>query len=140
VPYTLEYKEADGGIIVTFSGKLTEKEYQQCLKERVLLSKVIQSSKKAGAFRYSISDCANVTDFDVSVDSIKHDANVANAVMADNETVLMAVVAPSDHEFGLGRLWQAYIGSSGERANIFRTKEEANNWIAQTLALLETPI
>jgi hypothetical protein len=140
VPYTLEYKKADGGIIVTYSGKLTDKEDQQCLKERVLLSEVILSSKKVGAFRYSISDCADVTDLDVSLDVLKHDANLANAVMEVNETVLMAAVTPNDHEFGMGRFWQASIGSSGERAEIFRTKEEANNWITQTLAQPEKAV
>jgi len=134
VPYTLKYKETDGGVITTYSGKVTDEEYQQCLKEKILLGEKIMPPENPETLRYSISDCADVTDFDVSVDTIKHAARLSKEVMEINEAVLMAVVAPNNHEFGMGRLWQAYVGSQGEKAKIFRTKEEANNWIAQTLA------
>jgi hypothetical protein len=140
VPYTLEYKKSDGGVITTYWGKLTDKEFLQCLKEKFFLGREILSPKKAGALRYSISDCTGVTDLDVSLDAIKYSACLSKTVMATSETVLMAVVAPNNHEFGMGRLWQAYIGSQGERAKIFRTKEEANNWITQTLAQPEKAV
>lgn len=133
MPYTLEYRETDGGVITTYSGKVTEDEYRQCLKEKFLLGEKSMSHEKMGAPRYSISDFADVTAFDVSVEAVKYSANLSQTIMKTNETGLMAVVAPNDHEFGMGRLWQAYIGSQGERAKIFRSKEEASSWIAQTL-------
>ena len=134
MPYTLEYKETDGGVITTYSGKVTDEEVQQCLKEKFLQGDASMSHKKLGAFRYFISDLADVTDLDVSVEAVRNNTNLYKAVMEANETVLMAIVAQNDHEFGMGRLWQAYIGSQSERTKVFRIKEEANNWIAQTLA------
>ena len=136
MPYTLEHKEADGGVISTYSGKVTDEEFQQCMKEKYFLDKTTLSPKKIGATCYSISDCAEVTNFDVSVGSIKHVADLSKTVMEANQKMLMTIVAPNNHEFGMGRLWQAYMGSYSDRAKIFRTKEEANNWIAQTLAQL----
>lgn len=133
MPYTLEYLEIDGGVITTYSGIVTNEEFQQCLKEKFLLGEKSMSHPKMGAPRYSISDCADVTDFDVSVDAVKYSADLSKSVMKTNETGLMAVVAPNNHEFGMSRLWQAYIGSQGERAKVFRNREEANSWIAQTL-------
>ena len=140
MPYTLEHKENDGGVISTYSGKVSDEEFQQCMQEKFFLDKEILSPEKVRVLRYSISDCADVADFDVSVDAIKHVARLSKRVMETNQTMLMAIVAPNNHEFGMGRLWQAYIGSQSERTKVFRIKEEANNWIAQTLALLETPI
>lgn len=133
MPYTLEYLEGDGGVITTYSGKVTDEEYQQCLKDKFSLAEKLIALGKTNFLRYSLSDCADVIEFGVTVDTIKHGASLSKSVIETNQTVLMAVVAPNNHEFGMGRLWQAYIGSQGERAKIFRTKEEANNWIAQTL-------
>lgn len=138
--YTLEYNENYSGVITTYSGRVTDEEYQQCLKEKLSLADKSMSHEKIGVPLYFISVFADATDFDVSVEAVKYSANLYKALMEINKTVLMAVVAPNNHEFGMGRLWQAYIDSSGERAKIFRTKEEANNWIAQTLAQPEKAI
>ena len=140
MPYTLEYKKTNGGVITTYSGKVTDEEYQQCLNEKFLLGKKRLSPEKVGALRYSISDCSGVTYFDVSIDLIKHVARLSKEVMETNETVLMAVVAPNNHEFGMGRLWRAYMGSQSEKAKIFRIRQEANNWIAQTLTQPEKAV
>lgn len=140
MPYTLEHKEADGGVISTYSGKVTDEEFLQCLKEKFFLGKNTLSPKKIEALRYSISDCADVTDFDVSVDTIKHVADLSKTVMETNQTMLMAIVAPNNYEFGMGRLWQANMGSHSDRAKIFRTKIEVNNWIALKLAQPEKAV
>lgn len=134
MPYTLEYQKTDGGVITTYSGKVTDEEYRQCLEDKLSLFNTAKSNGNSGILRYSLSDCADVTDFNVSVETMKAGANISKTVMETNQTVLMSVVAPNNHEFGMGRLWQAYIGSQGERARIFRTKEEAEEWIAQALA------
>ncbi len=140
MPSTLERKKTDGAVILTYLGKVTDAEFQQCMKEKFFLSKEILSPEKVEALRYSISDCSGVTGFDVSIDTMKRNARLSRAVIETNPTVLMAVVAPNNQEFGMGRLWQAYMGNQGESAKIFRTKEEANNWIVQTLALPEKSI
>jgi hypothetical protein len=140
MPYTIERKKNDSGVISTYSGKVTDAEFQQCMKEKFFLSKEILSPKKVGPLRYSISDCSDVSNFDVSVEAVKWVAHLSKTVMKANPTILMAIIAPNNHEFGMGRLWQAYMGSHSERAKIFRTKEQASNWIAQTLALPEKAV
>jgi hypothetical protein len=37
VPYTIAYKEADGGVITTYSDKVSNEEFHRCLKEKFLL-------------------------------------------------------------------------------------------------------
>jgi hypothetical protein len=135
VPYTLKHKENNGGVIASYSGKVTEKELQQCLEEKLLLGDKNMSHKKTGVPLYFIRDFAETTNFDVSVETVKLSATLYKALMEVNETVLIAVVAPNDHEFGMARLWHAYIGIQDERANVFRTREAASNWIVQTLFL-----
>jgi hypothetical protein len=132
--HTIAHKETDGGVIATCSGKVSNEEFHQCLKEKFLLVEKNMLDEKMGTPRYSISDFADVTNFEVSVDAVKYSANLSKTAMKKNDTGLLGVVAPNDHEFGMGRLWQAYIGSQGERAKIFRTLEEAKNWIVHTLA------
>ena len=140
MPYTLEYKDTSDGVISTYLGTVTDEEFQQCLKQKFLLGDKSMSHEKTGVPCYFISDFADATDFDVSVEAVKYSANLYRALMEANETVLMAVVAPNVHEFGMGTLWQAYIGSQSERTKVFRIKEEANNWIAQTLLQPEEAI
>lgn len=134
MPYTIAYQETDGGVITTYSGEVTNEEFKECLQEKFLLSEKFISSEEIRSHRYSISDCAGVTNFSVSIDAVKYSANLSKAAMKINETALMAVVAPNDHEFGMGRMWQAYIGSQGDRVKVFKTREEAKSWIAATLA------
>jgi hypothetical protein len=114
--YTLERKKTDGGVISTYSGKVTDAEFQQCMKEKFFLSKEILSPEKVEALRYSISDCADVSNFDVSVEAVKWVTHLSKTVMKTNPTILMAIITPNNHEFGMARLWQTYMGIQGERA------------------------
>lgn len=134
MPYTITYQESDGGIITTYSGVVTDEEFMQCLNEKFLIGERFLSNRKIKSYRYSISDCTDVIDLDISVDSVKNSASRSKAAMAINDTGLMAVVAPNDLEFGMSRLWQAYVGSQDERVKLFKTREEADTWIAETLA------
>jgi hypothetical protein len=140
MPYTLKHKENDGGVITTYSGRVTEKEFYQCLKEKFLLGGKSMSHGKISVPLYYICYFADATNFDVSIEAVKFSATIYKALMEVNQTVFEAVVAPNNYEFGMARLWQASLGSQSARAKVFRTRDTANNWIVQTLALPEMSI
>jgi hypothetical protein len=50
-----------------------------------------------------------------------------------NKNIVIAGVMPTDLEFGLGRMWQAYADETEWVSKTIRTRDEAENWIQQTL-------
>lgn len=133
MPYTITYKESPRGVITTYSGVVTDEEFLRCLDEKFLTVGKFLSESEMASYGYSISDFSEVTDLKVSVDTVRDSATRSKAAMTANDTGLMAVVAPNDLEFAMGRLWQAYVGMQGDRVKIFKSREEAELWIATTL-------
>jgi len=131
MPYKITHESSDGGIITTYSGVVTDEEFMACTKEKFHIGEKFLSNKEINSYRYSISDFSAVTDFKVSVDTVKNNASRSKAVMSVNDIGLMAVVAPNDLEFAMGRLWQAYASSQGDRIKIFKSREEADIWVCE---------
>jgi hypothetical protein len=46
--------------------------------------------------------------------------------------LVVAIVAPADHVFGIVRMWEALAAGTGWRTRAFRNRSEAQAWLAAT--------
>lgn len=59
-------------------------------------------------------------------------ADMIDAARAALGSSRMAIVAPNDLEFGLGRMWQVFVENRWDgKSMLFRSREEAVRWLAQ---------
>lgn len=132
MPYKIDYLETTGGVITTYWGELTEAEFVECTEEKfVTLDKHLK-------YRYSISDLSAVTTLSISTDTLKSNALMSGYALDATENGYMAVVVNQDLIYGLSRQWKANTGNLDDRVAIFRSRDEADDWIAEKLAETET--
>ena len=127
MPYKTEYLDGEGGVITTYWGTVTDDEVVNSGKEKTA------SLERVKAYRYLLTDLSNVDEYRVSTQGIEANAKIASQFHAINSKVLLAFVLPTDVEFGMGRMWQAYADQAGVHSRVFRTRREADEWLKTKL-------
>jgi hypothetical protein len=126
VPYTIAYDESSGGVISTYSGSITPKDVFNSFIER------FEDTERSTTLKYSIGDFTNVSSLTLSNSDVRDLAARAQDVLRRQKDLIVAIVAPSDIAFGLGRMLELYADQT-EAITIFRTLAEAEAWISETL-------
>lgn len=132
MPYKNIYRESDGGVITIYSGVVTDEDFIQCVKEK------LTSAEKLKSYRYMVTDCTDVTEFNVSVEVMKEYAGMGSAGFATNPELFFIAILPTDLEFAMGRMWQAYADSGNQRSRLVRTREEAEAILLKNIKDLES--
>lgn len=127
MPYKIEYNDKDGGVFTTYFGVVTDSDIIASLKER------IESKKRVENYRYVISDYSGAEEFKVTTEGIKQNALIAVRASESNRKGVLVAILPRDHEYGMGRMWQAYADDSGWKTYIARDKKEAYDWINENI-------
>ena len=127
MPYEITYLETDGGIMTKYFGIVTDREIINSIKER------FSSDDRIASYRYIISDCSDVDKFDVSPEVMKKSAEISQKVSMINRNLAVVAIMPTDLEFGMGRMWQAYAYQTGWITEIVRTRDEADIWLKENL-------
>ena len=56
-------------------------------------------------------------------------------IFAKKSDVIVAFVLPTEAEYGMGRMWQAYGDGEDKYSKICRTRAEAEEWIRINLKI-----
>lgn len=126
MPYSISYQD-DGGVVTTYSGVITDEELTQSARERTT------PIEKVEAYRYLLSDFTGVTAFEVSSDGIGVAAREASRLIQQNPEIRVAIILPTDLEYGMGRMWQSRTKESDDKTMLVRTMEEARKWLEACL-------
>jgi hypothetical protein len=127
MPYKTEYLDEEGGVITTYWGTVTDDEVIKSGMEKAA------SIERVKAYKYILTDLSGVDEYQVSSHGIKGNAKIASRCFAINDSALLAFVLPSDLEFGMGRMWQAYADQAGRQSRVFRTRREAEKWLKSNI-------
>ena len=127
MPYEITYLETEGGVFIKYYGIVTDSDIIDSMKDR------FSSDDKISSYRYAITDCTSVEKFDVSPEVIKKSAEVSKKVSMINKNIVVVAIMPTNLEFGMGRMWQAYSYETGWKTGIVRTKDEADIWLKENL-------
>ena len=126
MPYKMIFTD-DGGVITTYSGEVTDTDLLESGEEKN------RNRDRVIKCHYAITDLSAVERFPVSVGSIKNNAGLSSNFFSENRDGLVVFVLPTDLEYGMARIWQAYADADGKRSKLCRTRAEAEAWVKKKL-------
>lgn len=129
--YTTELLDHGRGVLHVGSEIVTGKE----LLDGSML--VFQALRSGHPICYGLPDFTAITQFQVGTDDIKALAKI-NTEMAKivRQPTCVAVVAPSDLAYGISRMWEVYVEPTLWKTRVFRSRPEANAWLAERIGSL----
>ena len=129
MPYEISYKKAEGGVIVTYFGVVTDETLVDSIGDRFPSEEAIKNT------RYFISDFTDVTEFQVTPKGIKYSASAVIEASKINRNIFIIGIIPDNKVYGMARMWQAYteVEITGWETIFFKTNEEAEVWLAKNL-------
>jgi len=126
MPIRIEYLE-DGGVIAEVSGAVSAADLVE------LNDSLYSSPAKIRAIRYQLCDFTDVAEISASTREVAHLAEQDSKAAELNPDMLIALVGPKDSTFGLSRMWEGYAGGSPLETMVFRSRQEAREWIEKRL-------
>ena len=124
MPWTTDYLTA--GAHIAFSGLITGDDIFRAKAEAY-------TREYESGLRFVVLDYEAVEDFDVDrgdVDrTVTQDRAAARGVLPDLSVV---AIAPQPAAYGVARLWEAQMGSTGWRTSVVRSRAEAFDWLAKS--------
>jgi hypothetical protein len=128
MPYATEFVEGGRGIIFCGFGVLTENE----LVEAKLALKSNAEAMRHVAF--ALIDLKNVDELNLDSKSVRRLVGIDELLAKLATNMVVGIVAPSDHLFGIARMWEANASDTGWPIHVVRSHAEANAWFAEMLA------
>ncbi len=111
--------------VAKYFGELTASEILESIKER------FSDIDKLKKFKIIIADYTDVTHFDTENADVRDYAEIYLKASAHNKDVIMIGIMPTDLQFGLGRMWEAYAQGMPWPHQIFRSMGEARVWLKE---------
>ena len=78
---------------------------------------------------FVIVDLKDATELNMTPGEIRQLAHLDACFAHLIPDAVVAIVAPSDAVFGLARMWEVFVETSGWRTSVFRSSEEACAWV-----------
>jgi len=122
MPIEIEYTEDNLGIVFSAVGKVTGKEIIDNQKD-------VYRSEEFASLRYWIVDRSRCTEYVVTTEEIAEIAAIDNQAALINPHLIMALVAESDFQYGMSRMYESQIVEDGFTTEVFRNREAAERWI-----------
>ena len=80
------------------------------------------------AVLFAIVDFQETQELDLTMNEIRDLARVEETLSQSAPNTCVAIVAPKDPHFGLARMWEIFVETSGWKTGVFRTFKEACCW------------
>ena len=101
--------------------------------EIIEANKKVNTHENFSGLKYKIADRSACNEYRVSGEDVKIIAGQEREAAELNPELVVAMIAPSDLQFGISRMYQSLMADMGFECEIFRSPEEADRWIAAKL-------
>ncbi len=125
--YTTEFVDEGRGVVHTGHGVITGDEIIDAA------TCALQAVQGGIPLRYALVDFSGITQFSVNTAEIKSIAHVNIAIAEIIRDICVAIIAPSDHAFGMARMWQAHVDATDWDTCVFRDADAARAWLGEHL-------
>jgi hypothetical protein len=122
----INYLENGAGIEIIASGTVTGSEIIESHKE-------IYNAENVERQRYQIIDRTECKEYSVSIAEVERIAEIDKKASDTNPNIVVAIVASTDLQFGMSRVWQVYVEKSKFVTKVFRDREDAESWLKEKL-------
>jgi hypothetical protein len=129
----IQIKYIDGGIGVEFIGSdvVTGADI-------VAANKEIYRNENFYRQKYQIVDRTKCTKYQVSHEEIIKIAEQDKVAAKTNPNIIIALISTSPLQYGISRMYQAYVGDDGFLTALFRDRKSAEHWIEEQLKKPDT--
>jgi hypothetical protein len=125
--YTTEFVDEGRGVLHTGHGVVTGAEIIDGA------ARLLQAVQGGMPLRYGLVDFSGITQFTVSTPEVKTIARLNIATAEIVRDVWASIIAPSDHAFGMARMWEAYANATAWNTCVFRETDAARAWLGERL-------
>lgn len=129
--FSTEYIDGGRGVLHVGHGIVTGNELIAAAEHN------LQAVRDGMPLRYGLGDFSGITRYAASPEEVQEVARIHAEIAALIGDAFTATIAPSDHAYGMSRLWGAYADVTGWEIGIFRTRAEADAWLAPRIAALD---
>lgn len=126
MPIKIKYTEDGTGIIFIAFDVVTGKDIVEANKD-------IYSRKNFPKMKYKIADRTKCTEYLVKGSEVRMIAEQEKEASKINPDFIVALVSKSDHQYGMTRMYHAYMGDEGFLSEVFDDQESAKSWINEQL-------
>jgi hypothetical protein len=122
----INYLDNGIGIEIIASGIVTGEEIIEAHKE-------IYNEENINKQKYQIVDRTHCTEYQVFANEIEEISEIDNDAEKINPNIIIALVSPTTLQFGMTRMWQAYLNEDHFVTKIFQDRKSADEWIKTQL-------
>ena len=122
----INYLDNGTGIEIIASGIVTGEEIIEAHKE-------IYNKENLRKQKYQIIDRSHCTEYQITSGEVEKIAGIDNKASEVNPNILIALISPTSLQFGMSRMWQAYIEDDRFVTKIFQDRKSADEWIKSQL-------
>lgn len=125
MPYSIEYWDEEGGVIVTYTGIVTDEDIYSSLTER------LSCQERVERYKYAITDCTYISQYDVTTNGMINAASKASNTEGVNKDIVAICIMPNNLEFGMARLWEGHVSQNDWNVRVVRNWDEANTFLEE---------
>lgn len=124
----INYLDNGIGIEIIATGIVTGEEIIEAHKE-------IYKQENLKKQKYQIIDRTKCLKYQVTSEEIEKIAQIDNKAAEINPNIKIALVSTTSLQFGMSRMWQAYISDNSFVTKIFQDRKSADEWIMSQLEI-----
>lgn len=125
MPYTTEFWNLGTRVIHTGEGVVSGKD----ILDGVALG--FEAAQSGMPIKEALIDLSGVSEFRVAASDVKEIVAMDNKFASLVPRAFVALVAPKDLLFGMARMWEMQVERPGWTTHAFRTRGEAEAWLAE---------
>ncbi len=126
MPVKITYTEDGLGIIAFALGIVTG-------KELIEANDKVGRNKNFSKLKYKIADRSECVEYNVESSDMKIIAEGEREAAKLNPDIIVALIASSEVQIGMSRMYQSLMADIGFESNIFEDRESADKWITSKL-------
>jgi hypothetical protein len=126
VAIKINYLDGGKGIEIIASGVVNGEEIISAHDE-------IYSEENLKKQKYQIIDRTHCAEYNVSAKKVKRIAELDKAAARSNQDIIIAMIASSQLQFGISRMWEIHAEESQFVTKVFRDRKSADEWIKERL-------
>ncbi len=126
MPIKIKYTEDGLGIKYIAYGLVTGNDIIEANKD-------IYSRKDFSNYRYKIADRTECTEYRVNGSEVRVIADQEKEAAKINSDFIVALISKSDNQYGMTRMYHAYMGDEGFLSEVFSDEKSAVAWINKQL-------
>ena len=122
----INYLDNGIGIEIVATGTVTGEEIITAHKE-------IYNDENLRKQKYQIIDRTHCTKYQVTSEEVEEISDIDNRASEINPNIIIAIISTTSLQYGISRMWQAYIKDNRFVTKIFEDRASADAWIKNQL-------